>query len=467
MMGAVTFFVLQQKSGSYFYKQYPYCNIQQVEIVKFGDKRCDGGSFNSVQCAFDGGDCVNFNLAYPNCATIDPWRIGDGTCDEIFNTIECNYDGADCCPYGDPNDLSLADFRLADQSQCDGGQYSTQKCQYDAGGCDFVQRQYPLCLLEELGNLFSKDDDPPILGNGICESSIYNIDDCGDEVGDCTVCNSLVADKTLTGDGICHGGMHNSLDCNSDAGDCETFNARYPRCYIDAVDKISEGPVLVAVPIIGDGICNSGIYNNPDCGYEDGDCLLCNELVENSTKIGDGVCDGQNYMSDACGLDGGDCYGCPYSRLEIGNGWCTREYNIKECGYDGGDCTTFNQKYPDCDVEFPTLLGNGYCNGGAYNSQKCGYDDGDCLDKKELAESNCNVDRPDLLGDGVCNGRAYNTVECNWDSGDCLVFNAEYPDCNVEFPELIANGWCSGGEYDVEECKWDGGDCVAPEYSPA
>mmetsp|Transcript_5205 Transcript_5205/g.7952 ORF Transcript_5205/g.7952 Transcript_5205/m.7952 type:complete len:262 (+) Transcript_5205:1787-2572(+) len=261
--------------------------------------------------------------------------------------------------------------------------------------------------------------------------------------------------------------MHNSLDCNSDAGDCETFNARYPRCYIDAVDKISEGPVLVAVPIIGDGICNSGIYNNPDCGYEDGDCLLCNELVENSTKIGDGVCDGQNYMSDACGLDGGDCYGCPYSRLEIGNGWCTREYNIKECGYDGGDCTTFNQKYPDCDVEFPTLLGNGYCNGGAYNSQKCGYDDGDCLDKKELAESNCNVDRPDLLGDGVCNGRAYNTVECNWDSGDCLVFNAEYPDCNVEFPELIANGWCSGGEYDVEECKWDGGDCVAPEYSPA
>jgi len=189
--------------------------------------------------------------------------------------------------------------------------------QYDAGGCDFVQRQYPLCLLEELGNLFSKDDDPPILGNGICESSIYNIDDCGDEVGDCTVCNSLVADKTLTGDGICHGGMHNSLDCNSDAGDCETFNARYPRCYIDAVDKISEGPVLVAVPIIGDGICNSGIYNNPDCGYEDGDCLLCNELVENSTKIGDGVCDGQNYMSDACGLDGGDCYGCPYSRLEM------------------------------------------------------------------------------------------------------------------------------------------------------
>lgn len=42
MMGAVTFFVIQQRSGSYFYKQYPYCNIQQEEIVKFGDKRCDG-----------------------------------------------------------------------------------------------------------------------------------------------------------------------------------------------------------------------------------------------------------------------------------------------------------------------------------------------------------------------------------------------------------------------------------------
>jgi hypothetical protein len=42
MVGAVTFFVIQQRSGAYFYKQYPYCNIQQEQIVQFGDKRCDG-----------------------------------------------------------------------------------------------------------------------------------------------------------------------------------------------------------------------------------------------------------------------------------------------------------------------------------------------------------------------------------------------------------------------------------------
>ena len=149
-----------------------------------------------------------------------------------------------------------------------------------------------------------------------------------------------------------------------------------------------------------------------------------------------------------------------------GNGWCSIEYNTQECGYDGGDCQNYNEKYPDCDVEFPSLLGNGYCNGRAYNTEACGYDDGDCLDKKELAESNCNVDRPDLLGDGICHGREYNTEECNWDAGDCLEFNIEYPNCDVEFPELIANGWCSGGEYDVEDCKWDGGDCVYSIQQP-
>ena len=45
------------------------------------------------------GDCVNYNLAYPNCDAVEPSKIGDGKCDPRYNTIECDYDGADCCPY--------------------------------------------------------------------------------------------------------------------------------------------------------------------------------------------------------------------------------------------------------------------------------------------------------------------------------------------------------------------------------
>ena len=39
-------------------------------------------------------------------------------------------------------------------------------------------------------------------------------------------------------------------------------------------------------------------------------CLLCNEIVDNITKVGDGVCNGQNFMSKTCGYDGGDCFEC-------------------------------------------------------------------------------------------------------------------------------------------------------------
>lgn len=62
MASAVTLFVSNQRNGQYFFTQYPYCTIPSEEIVKFGDGVCDGGLLNSIECDFDGGDCVNFNL---------------------------------------------------------------------------------------------------------------------------------------------------------------------------------------------------------------------------------------------------------------------------------------------------------------------------------------------------------------------------------------------------------------------
>jgi len=198
---------------------------------------------------------------------------------------------------------------------CDGGKFASRNCEYDAGDCDEFRVAFPNCPLDEIANLMSLEN-IPVLGDGVCESSLYNNEDCGYERGDCTECNNAVSDEWLTGDGVCHGGFHNSQICNFDAGDCAEFNEAYPRCQVDAQAKLINS-TLFFVPIIGDGICNSGLYNNPDCGYEDGDCLLCNELIDDISKIGDGVCDGQNYMSNACGLDGGDCAKCPFARFEM------------------------------------------------------------------------------------------------------------------------------------------------------
>jgi hypothetical protein len=38
------------------------------------------------------------------------------------------------------------------------------------------------------------------------------------------------------------------------------------------------------------------------------------------------------------------------------------------------------QDYPNCTVSFPSLIGDGNCNGGDYNTPECGFDKGDCED---------------------------------------------------------------------------------------
>lgn len=77
--------------------------------------------------------------------------------------------------------------------------------------------------------------------------------------------------------------MHNSDECNQDARDCLEFNDKYPRCAVTAQDIMRDknltDTLIENVPIIGDGICNSGLYNNPDCGYEDGDVSLYRDRI--------------------------------------------------------------------------------------------------------------------------------------------------------------------------------------------
>jgi hypothetical protein len=149
---------------------------------------------------------------------------------------------------------------------------------------------------------------------------------------------------------------------------------------------------------------------------------------------------------------------------EIGDGYCdTPEYNTAECGWDGGDCVL--KDYPKCHADDPKWIGNGYCDGGDHNTAECGWDGGDCIGFNKKYP-NCHVDQPGMVGSGWCSGGEYNTAECGWDGGDCDADNAflwklqSYPDCNKGVtPKYVGNGACNGGKYNTAECGWDGGDC--------
>ena len=54
--------------------------------------------YNTDSCGFDDGDCLEFNLNYPECKVDHQSFLGDGICYNIepYNTKSCGYDGGDC-----------------------------------------------------------------------------------------------------------------------------------------------------------------------------------------------------------------------------------------------------------------------------------------------------------------------------------------------------------------------------------
>jgi hypothetical protein len=72
--------------------------------------RCDGAEYNTVECGWDGGDCIV--EGYPDCHIDEPNLLGDGRCcctfscdavDQIW-TEECGWDGGDCLQQNNDND---------------------------------------------------------------------------------------------------------------------------------------------------------------------------------------------------------------------------------------------------------------------------------------------------------------------------------------------------------------------------
>eukprot|EP00979_Chaetoceros_neogracilis_P004152 scaffold728_cov197-Chaetoceros_neogracile.AAC.6 len=444
MITALSTVTYGQLSGNYFILKYPHCAVTDnvTAISNMTNGVCNGGELNTLGCAFDGGDCINHNLAFPGCNVDDPEvLLGNGVCDGgLYNTPECKYDNGDCIIVNYPDCHSFDDMKLFGDGDCH-LEFNTAPCGYDKGHCELFNK-YPNCNIT----------DPDQLGDGTCNTTIpYNTLLCGYDGGDCVVdvierqCSGIKsASITELEDGKCNA-RNNNQACGWDGKDCLEFNAKYPACgakYNSTVDPER----------VGDGKCdNFGGYNSLACGNDGSDCSSFNLQYpecegENPDVIGDGKCDPE-FNNVECGFDG---YDCDPDYLDCSTATISSALAL---------CDDLRSRYPNCTLANKNA--NRYRNFDCdleFNSTQCGFDGGDCSVVPNYP--NCTVEYPGWIGDDRCDGGDYNTIDCGSDGGDCDEFNAEYPNCNVEDPYRTGDGRCDGGDYNTTECGFDGEDCV-------
>eukprot|EP00752_Nemacystus_decipiens_P006177 g5574.t1 len=211
---------------------------------------------------------------------------------------------------------------------------------------------------------------------------------------------------------------------------------------------------------VGDGFCNGGVWNAPQCNYDGGDCcsttcdpVSLSELASTRTT-----------SALDCILDA------------IGDGYCDFENNNEVCAFDGGDCcsgTCFSGAGGDCDEDtFECRDGSEPQSEDAARAQACSSRTMRCVNPAEVEQPlagacagvrearallsadnageeprRLQIDSPPTeeecgsplaqWGDGVCDARL-NTEECKFDGGDCCaqtcVNNALFPESCL-FPD--------------------------------
>ena len=194
-----------------FYQEFRYCRVVPKSVSeRLGNGICDNfDSLNTKGCAFDGGDCLDFNKEHPGCKAPNIKLLGDGDCDgPEYNNEACDYDGGDCedfnkkfpgCKAGIPSWIENNSCSAA----FDRPGIMTEECKWDNGACGHLLKTggFPLgnitavelaILVDELSALFPNCDMghvPYLMGNGICEDERLNTEECGWEAGDCNEWN--------------------------------------------------------------------------------------------------------------------------------------------------------------------------------------------------------------------------------------------------------------------------------------
>ena len=254
-----------------FRSAYPNCKQMGDDsyfYYKLGNGWCDL-KYNTANCEWDGGDCLEFNKKYPNCKIRDPQWLGNGVCSENENNAECGWGGGDCLELNQryPN-CKNCELSMVSDGTCWGLQEcNTAECEWEGGDC--LLEGLPDCHMEPFWKM------KRYIGDGKCDSE-YNSISCGWDGGDCLLAeypDCHVSNPDKIGDGYCDGGEYNSYECGGDGGDCPT-PALFPDCHVD-------------IPYhIGDGLCDYGEYNTEWCGWDGGDCLKANDMNPPETYNG-------------------------------------------------------------------------------------------------------------------------------------------------------------------------------------
>ena len=207
--------------------------------AKVGDGFCHG-ALNHAACGYDGGDCDEWNAQFPDCRMGDhscstlnasfpgcvvsfPEWLSDSECDYYGNNnVRCKYDGGDCL---EENLVFNAKF-----PDCLGGDHS----------CATFNATYPGCIVE----------DPPFVGDGICDGASYNTEACEWDGGDCEWWDILYP------------------DCRKGDQSCSSWKVEYPECFVTNMEWV------------GDGGCDQYVgHNVSGCEYDGGDCLFDPQYV--------------------------------------------------------------------------------------------------------------------------------------------------------------------------------------------
>ena len=441
----------------------------------------------------------------PENAAVVASYAGDGYCDELqgeFNTMACGWDGGDCCNstcIDDVFDCAITGFHCLDPNATD---YTNGTCtaageSVGDGFCDTYLYSNTLHLNKMICD-WDGGDCCPSTCNGTCDHLVYYcLDPDAVDYGNQSAC--AAPQPAYINDGYCDvttipSFNFNTAVCNWDGGDC---------CPDTCVDGLFE--------------CGSGddvfVCRDPEsANYTELQCTASNQHF-----LGDGWCDFSDWNTAACGWDGGDC--CEDT--------CVTDVYV--CGGNSYGCADPNstefrnetEVFDNCTVEYPSYLGDAYCDHGAgYNNMGCGWDGGDCCEdtcEREAAFYNCGVrgytcldpnstnfmvcaalnvnttlyDNGTNWGNGECDQfnhdleKHLNSQICAWDGGDCCASTCVMPDgsdcanivfdcldpnatdygsvstCDVPSPSWIGDAYCdyTSSLYNTEACGWDGGDC--------
>lgn len=80
--------------------KYPDCNV--LEVSRLGNGKCDPGSYNTMECKYDGGDCATFNELFPDCVPDEStaqWKAQVDSGDNLHLFWPTNLKDLECDTY--------------------------------------------------------------------------------------------------------------------------------------------------------------------------------------------------------------------------------------------------------------------------------------------------------------------------------------------------------------------------------